>query len=539
METGETELISEVNDDWLRTVSVNAEHLQFLRALRIASWMIVPLIAREKVLGVLTLCFLDRSGRRYEEADRRVAEELAQRAGLAVDNAGLYQSAQDARAEAEAASRMKDQFLATLSHELRTPLNAIVGWSRLLRSGKLDEEDVKQGLDAIDRNTKIQAQLIEDLLDISRIISGTLRLDIQQVSLPEVIDAALATVMPAADAKGVRILKMFDSLAGPVTGDPARLQQVVWNLLSNAVKFTPNGGRIHVLLERVNSHVEITVTDTGIGIKPEFLSFVFDRFRQADASTTRRHGGLGLGLSIVKQLVEMHGGTVRAKSPGENQGSTFTVSLPLLVVHDQENGGRVRPKEPIAGELEFAPALLEGMNVLVVDDEPDARELIKRLLAESRAKVFVAGSVPEALSLLDRHSFHVMVSDIGMPDQDGYDLIREIRARGLASKDLPAVALTAFARSEDRRRAMLAGFQVHVSKPVDPDELTAVVASLVGRTGKIVIGDGEEPRVRPIRAGLPRHLDMGGRQTIGPARRPKIKETTKSTRKTKRRILAK
>jgi signal transduction histidine kinase/DNA-binding response OmpR family regulator len=484
LDTGETELVSEVTDDWLRAVAVSAEHLQFLRGLRVASWMIAPLKARDKVLGVMTLCFVARSGRRFEEADRRTADELARRAGLAVDNAGLYQSAQDARSEAEAASRMKDQFLATLSHELRTPLNAIVGWSRLLRSGKLDEEDVKQGLDAIDRNTKIQAQLIEDLLDISRIISGTLRLDIQRVSLPEVIEAALATVMPAAEAKSVGILKMFDSLAGSVTGDPARLQQVVWNLLSNAVKFTPNGGRIHVLLERVNSHVEITVTDTGIGIKPEFLSFVFDRFRQADASTTRRHGGLGLGLSIVKQLVELHGGTVRAKSPGENQGSTFCVSLPLLVVHDSHEDGRIRPKEPIAADLEFAPALLEGMNVLVVDDEPDARELIKRLLAESRAKVFVAGSVPEALSLLDRQIFHVMVSDIGMPDQDGYDLIREIRARGHASKDLPAVALTAFARIEDRRRAMLAGFQVHISKPVDPDELTAVVASLVGRTGK-------------------------------------------------------
>ena len=254
--------------------------------------------------------------------------------------------------------------------------------------------------------------------------------------------------MPAADAEGVRTLKTFDSLAGPVTGDPARLQQVVWNLLANAVKFTPGGGRIHVLLERVNSHVEITVTDTGIGIKPEFLYYVFDRFRQADASTTRRHGGLGLGLWIVKQLVEMHGGTVRAKSPGENQGSTFTVSLPFLVVHKPENGGRVRPKEPIAGELEFAPALIEGTTVLVVDDEPDAQaELIKRLLAEGRAEVFVASSVAEALSLLDRHRFHVMVSDIGMPDQDGYDLIREIRAARVASKDMPAVALTAFARS--------------------------------------------------------------------------------------------
>ncbi len=322
---------------------------------------------------------------------------------------------------------MKDQFLATLSHELRTPLNAIVGWSRLLQSGKLDEDDIQQGLDAIDRNAKIQTQLIEDLLDLSRIISGNLRLDIQQVNLAEVIDASMATVMPAADARGVRVLKMVNSLAGPVMGDPARLQQVIWNLLSNAVKFTPREGRIQLLLERVNSHVEITVVNTGIGIRPEFLPFVFDRFRQADASTTRRHGGLGLGLSIVKQLVELHGGTVRAKSLGENRGSTFTVSLPLLVVHDQEDRQQIRPKDPVAAEMEFAPAFLQGVSVLVVDDEPDARELIKRVLAESQANVLMAGSVPEALRLLDQHKFHVVVSDVGLPDADGFDLIRQVR----------------------------------------------------------------------------------------------------------------
>ena len=355
--TGRTEHIAEVDDAWLRSAAVDREHLEFLRGLRITSAIIAPIAARDKTLGVLTLCRLDRSGRCYDDGDRRIAEELARRTGMAVDNAALYQSAQDARAEAEAASRMKDQFLATLSHELRTPLSAIVGWSRLLRSGKLAAEDVEQGLDAIDRNAKIQTQLIEDLLDLSRIISGTLRLDIQRVSLPDVIDAALATIQPAAEAKGVRIVKIFDSLAGPVAGDPARLQQVVWNLLSNAVKFTPRGGRIQVLLERVNSHVEITVTDTGVGIKPEFLPFVFDRFRQADGSTTRRHGGLGLGLSIVKQLVEMHGGAVRAKSPGEDQGSTFCVALPLVVVHEQEEDRRIRPREPAAGEMDFAAAL--------------------------------------------------------------------------------------------------------------------------------------------------------------------------------------
>ena len=332
---------------------------------------------------------------------------------------------------------MKDQFLATLSHELRTPLSAIVGWSRLLQSGKLDELDVQKGLDAIDRNAKIQAQLIEDLLDFSRMISGTLRLDVQRVSLPEVIDAAVATVMPAADAKEVRILKLFDSIAGLVTGDPTRLQQVIWNLLSNAVKFTPKQGHIQVLLERVNSQVEISVIDTGIGIEPEFLPFVFDRFRQADASSTRRHGGLGLGLSIVKQLVEMHGGTVRAKSLGESRGSTFTVSLPFLVVHDPDEDRRVRPWRRWPRGLESAPALLEGTSVLVVDDAPDAREVIKRVLAENHANVFVAGSAPEALGLLDQHKFHVIVSDIGLPDKDGFDLIREVRGGAWLPRTCP------------------------------------------------------------------------------------------------------
>ncbi len=480
----QTELVATVDDAWLRAAALNREHLDFLRAAGVRSTIVAPIAVREKTLGALSLYYLERSGRRYDEVDRRVADELARRAGLAVDNAALYQAAQDARAEAEAASRMKDQFLATLSHELRTPLSAIVGWSRLLRSGKLDAADVDQGLDAIDRNAKIQTQLIEDLLDLSRIISGTLRLDIQRVNLAEVIDAALATVLPAADAKGVRIVKVVDSLAAPVAGDPARLQQVIWNLVSNAVKFTPRGGRIQVLLERVNSHVEITVTDTGIGIKPEFLPFVFDRFRQADGTTTRRHGGLGLGLSIVKQLVEMHGGSVRAKSPGEDQGSTFCVALPLLVVHDEGERGRVRPKEPSAGELEFSAALLEDVDVLVVDDELDARELIRRVLAGSGARVHVAGSVPEALALIGGRAFHALVSDVGLPDADGYDLIREVRGRGFSARDLPAIALTAFARTEDRRRALIAGFQVHVAKPVDPDELIAVVASLVGRTGK-------------------------------------------------------
>ena len=294
---------------------------------------IVPLVSAIKAA-------LAARRRQYEIRDnieeiRRSAEERDR----------LYKAAEEARAEAEAANRMKDEFLATLSHELRTPLNAIVGWSRVLRSGRVDERDMEEGLAAIERNSRVQAQLIEDLLDISRIISGKLRLDVQSLNLAEAIEAAIASVLPAADARGIRILKVLDSLAGPVMGDAARLQQIVWNLLSNAVKFTPQGGKVQVLLERVNSHVEVSVIDTGMGIKPEFLPHVFDRFRQADASTTRRHGGLGLGLSIVKQLVEMHGGGVRAKSPGEGQGATFTVMLPITVIHpDQPAAGKVRPE---------------------------------------------------------------------------------------------------------------------------------------------------------------------------------------------------
>ena len=393
----------------------------------------------------------------------------------------LLEAAQSARADAEAANRIKDEFLATLSHELRTPLNAILGWARILSTGPVDPEDLKEGLEVIDRNAKMQAQIIEDLLDVSRIISGNLRLDVQRVNVVEVIEAAIAAVMPAAEAKGVRLKKVLDPLAGPVSGDPARLQQIVWNLLTNAVKFTPKGGRVQVLLERVNSHIEISVIDTGMGIRPEFLSHVFERFRQADSSTTRRHGGLGLGLAIVKQLAELHGGTVRAKSPGEGQGSTFVVSLPITVVHEAPPE-KVRPKEHESDEFDCSDKPLSGIKVLVVDDEPDARQLVRRVLRECGAEVAVAESAGEAMKLVESFRPDILVSDIGMPEQDGYDFIRQVRGR-LAAKTLPAVALTAFARSEDRKRALLAGFQTHVAKPVDPAELVAVVASLVERTG--------------------------------------------------------
>jgi PAS domain S-box-containing protein len=393
----------------------------------------------------------------------------------------LLESERQARGEAERASQMKDDFLATLSHELRTPLSAVLGWAQVLRRGTPDPEGLAEGLEVIERNARAQAQIIEDLLDMSRIISGRLRLDVQMVTLADVVEQALRTVQPAADARGIHLQRVLDPNAGPVRGDPARLQQVVWNLLSNAIKFTPRGGRVQVALQSVNSHVEISVSDTGQGIAPEFLPSVFERFRQADQSTTRRHGGVGLGLALVKQFVELHGGSVRVKSAGLGAGSTFVVQLPLAVVHDKRRAGDAHPRQPKATALSRSGISLEGVRVLVVDDEPDARDLIRRLLEDNDAMVSTTGSAAEALEVLDRFDPHVLVSDIGMPGRDGYDLIHEVRLRGRARGGaVPAIALTAFARSEDRTRALLAGYQMHVAKPVEPTELIASVASLAG-----------------------------------------------------------
>ncbi|HEX8342925.1 MAG TPA: ATP-binding protein, partial [Tepidisphaeraceae bacterium] len=338
----------------------------------------------------------------------------------------------NARSEAERAGRMKDEFLATLSHELRTPLNAILGWSQILASSNGLPSEIKDGLQTIERNARAQAQIIEDLLDMSRIISGKVRLDVQRVDLAELLREGVQTSKPSADAKGIGLTAVLDPLAGRVRGDPARLQQVMWNLLTNAVKFTPRGGRVQVLLERVNSHVEVSVIDSGEGIKPEFLPYVFDRFRQADASTTRRHGGLGLGLSIVKQLVELHGGSIRVKSAGEGLGSTFIVSLPLTVIHPESPADADR-RHPKAGgaPLSLQPyfcAEITGVKVLVVDDEPDARALVKRLLEDCNAVVTTAASAAEALEKLQAERPDVLLSDVGMPTSDGYQLIRLVRA---------------------------------------------------------------------------------------------------------------
>jgi PAS domain S-box-containing protein len=399
------------------------------------------------------------------------------------ERAALLESERAARAEAERVNRLKDEFLATLSHELRTPLNAIMGWSHVLSHSSVSAADAKQGLDAIERNARAQTQMIEDLLDMSRIVSGKVRLDVQRVDLAEVIERATEAVTPLANGRAVRLVKVLDPHAGPVAGDPSRLQQVIWNLLTNAIRFTPKGGKVQIVLERVNSHLELSVSDNGEGIDPAFLPHVFDRFRQADASTTRRHGGLGLGLSIVKQLVELHGGSVRAKSPGKGAGATFIVSLPLApTMDDAMTMERRHPSADPIAKAPFDAPQLRGTRVLIVDDDADARVLIERMLSDHAAEVLTASSAAEALELVRRERPDVLLSDIGMPKEDGYDLIRNVRAlppeEGGAT---PAVALTAFARSEDRRRTLMAGYQMHVAKPVDPAELLAVIASVAGR----------------------------------------------------------
>ncbi len=373
------------------------------------------------------------------------------------------------------ANRLKGEFISTLSHELRTPLNAIVGWIQILKEGH-SPEDVEQGLAVIERNVRVQSQLIEDLLDMSRIESGKLALDIQRLELPTVVAAAIESVQPTALAKGIRLGKAFSSVEGVVMGDRNRLQQIVWNLLINAIKFTDRGGRVHVTIARVNSHVEIAVSDTGTGIPPEFLMHIFDRFSQADASTTRKHGGLGLGLSIVKHLVELHGGTVRAESPGAGQGATFIVSLPLLPVN--ETPERVSDgQRDLAFDQAVSRAELDGIEVLAVDDDPDSAEIVRRILAHSGATVRTAGSMRQALEFCQETLPDVLLSDIGMPGHDGYELIERVRALP-GGQTVPAIALTALARGEDRTRAVRAGFQMHLAKPIDAHELIAVVRNL-------------------------------------------------------------
>ena len=471
---GQVSVLSQALHGYLIAMpAMSGEHRfeQMRQAVRIS-----PLSHEGRVIGTLTI---------IDDVTERVAREAELQAQIE-DRSRLLSSEKVARNEAERANRLKDEFLATISHELRNPLNAILGWAHMMRLGKLNEANTERAVETIYRNAKSQSQLVSDLLDVSRIISGKLRLDVRTVDLLSIVNAAIDSIRPAADAKGIRMQMLLDPAAGPISGDADRLQQIVWNLLTNAVKFTPRAGRIQIKVQRIDSHVEIVVSDSGVGISKEFLPYVFDRFRQADASTTRIHGGLGLGLSIVRQLVDLHGGNVSVESEGEGKGATFTIMLPFVgVISEEKEVESVHPTQ--SDEIisfEGLPSL-EGLKVLVVDDEIDTGELIGEVLKECGSEVIVSRSAAEALVALEEHKPDILISDLGMPDEDGYSLIEKIRA--LPSErggDIPAAALTAYARAEDRMRVLRSGFQFHLPKPVDSAELVTVVASLAGRAYK-------------------------------------------------------
>jgi signal transduction histidine kinase/CheY-like chemotaxis protein len=429
----------------------------------------------------------------YEEGSQRVIQcnirDITDRKRAEEERRLLLESAQAARAEADAANGIKDEFLATLSHELRTPLTSILGWSHLLTNGKLDARESKRAIETIARNAYAQKQLVDELLDISRIITGKLRLDVRPVELGPIIEAVIDSVRPAADARNIQLQTTIEPCLNPIAADAGRLQQVIWNLLSNAIKFTPEGGRVQARLGRCDSHLEITISDSGLGIAPDLLLHVFDRFRQFDSSTTRTHGGLGLGLAIVRQLVELHGGTVTAESPGEGKGSTFKVILPERSVPREPGNSGQQHQPVITGKVPTnQEASLKGLKVLVVDDERDTRELISAVLLVGGAKVISVTSAFEALRELSRKRFDVLLCDIGMPEMDGYALIRKIRQRSARlGGGIPAAAITAYAGIEDHDRVLAAGYQVHIPKPIVPAELVTAVASLAGHNRPLPI----------------------------------------------------
>jgi signal transduction histidine kinase/ActR/RegA family two-component response regulator len=470
-------LVSRVTEDDLNALALNPEHLALVRQLAPKSWIIAPLIAHERVLGALTLAITE-STRRYGRADLSFATIVATHTAAVIENARLYREAETARAGAEAANRAKDEFLSTLSHELRNPLNAVHGWATLIERGQLGEAQVRRAVQIIVRNVNAQIRLVDDLLDMARVVSGRMRLVVQPVDLRDLIEDALEAVRPAAEAKGIRLQPVLEAPGLLVSGDPGRLQQIMWNLLENAVKFTPRDGRVQVQLQRVRSHVEIIVSDTGQGIAADVLPYVFDRLRQGEGGSARGHGGLGIGLGLVRHLVELHGGSVYAESAGEGQGATFVVKLPLMIAEMRE--------QPIAHR--DSPALespsLAGARIVVVDDDPTAVELIREVFVQAGAEVIEGRTAKEAFQAVAQWRPDVLVSDIEMPGEDGYSLIRKVRALGPEQGGkTPAVALTAFGRPEDRIRSLRAGFHIHVSKPVDPAELIAIVASMIGRTG--------------------------------------------------------
>lgn len=525
LSNGQPIIVSEVTDEWIQTIATSPEHAKFIRDNQLRSLITVPLIAREQKLGALTLCLTAESDRYYTQTDLALVKELANRAALALDNAQLYHQAREA-------NRIKDEFLAVLSHELRTPLTPILGWAKLLRTFKFNETEIDSALATIEQNATIQIQLIDDLLDISTILRGKIALNIAPVNLIVPIEAAIETVKLAAQAKSIEIQTQFASDVGLVAGDLARLQQVIWNLLANAVKFTSAGGRIEIRLESykfsvsngelgdsitqncggqraadsrnqvlasarskpcteplapslrrdcewVNlqnsqSFAQITVSDNGRGISSDFLPYIFDYFRQADSSSTRKVGGLGLGLAIVRHIVELHGGTVQAFSLGEGRGATFTIRLPVFT----ETNRNLRDEDLALSSASVLP-LLTGIRILVVDDEIDTRELLTYILQQAGAAVTTVASAAEVLTTLTRSQFDVLIGDIGMPDMDGYSLMRQIRMSSQPQAGIPAIALTAYVGEFNRQKAIAAGFQRHLAKPVEPNELVTAVVTLV------------------------------------------------------------
>jgi len=492
-------------------VRLNESDDLLLDSTSVQSFLGAPIISASGASG--WFCLLNKRGAdEFSEADEKLAATLAAHVAVAYENATLYEEAQNhatelrmemavrkqaeeerarllvreqaARAEAEAANRNKDEFLATLSHELRTPLTAILGWSHLMRTKRLNEGEVTRALDTIERNARAQSQLIDDLLDVSRIITGKLEIDYAVVDLGRVLDAAFDSVRPAVEAKSIEFSIASDSTRWCVGGDPNRLQQIFWNLFSNAVKFTPKGGQVKVELSGDDSVVQVAVIDSGIGIKPDFLPFIFDRFRQADGSTTREHGGLGLGLAIVRHLVNLHHGTVEVQSEGKNHGTTFTVVFPAAEGELEVDGhnGDMAVHESSEVEVLNSAALLQGLKILVVDDEPDSRDLVMAILRRHGSDVRCSESAAAAIETFCEWHPDLLVSDIGMPNEDGYSLIKRLRElESGRAKGIPAVALTAYATDEDRSQALSAGFQIHIAKPIEPENFVSCVASVVGR----------------------------------------------------------
>jgi signal transduction histidine kinase len=474
MQTGRPYRAAKAADD----PAVHPEYRALIEAEGVLTAMVVPIATERGLEGVIYVA--RRTPAPFTDQDERICTRLADHAAIALRNAELLAREQAARTAAESANRAKDEFLAVLSHELRTPLTAILGWTRMLRIARLDDAKTERALESIERNARLQAQLIEDLLDVSRIVSGKLELDSRPVDVAPIVEAAVETARPAAEDKGLTIRADLDPTAGAVRGDAARLQQVAWNLLSNAIKFTPSGGAVHVSLARRNDGVHLVVADTGEGIGSDILPFIFDRFRQADGSSRRGHGGLGLGLAIARQIAALHGGTITAASPGPGQGTTLTVTLPHLA---DPSPPALRTFAVASGADAASGRLtgLDGLRVLLVDDEADARDLLTAILERCGAVVHATASVAKALEEVRHRKPDVILADLGMPGQNGYDFIRRLRLLGEGFQQIPTVAITAYASADDRQRVLDAGFQMHLAKPVEPLELARTVAHVCGR----------------------------------------------------------